>query len=122
MQFARPRKRQPREATVPMINVVFLLLIFFLMTATIAPQDPLDVSPPMATSDPAEPAKALVVAADGTVALGEMRGQAAIDGVVSNGPVTLRVDAGLPGANLAELLARLAALGVGQAQIVTVSP
>jgi len=35
MEFARPRHRRPLEPIVPMINVVFLLLIFFLMSAQI---------------------------------------------------------------------------------------
>ena len=122
MQFARPKRRQPREAIVPMINVVFLLLIFFLMTATIAPPDPLDVSPPLAASDPAERAQALVVSADGTLAFGTARGQAAIVAALSVGPLTIRADAGLPGAELAGILARLADLGAGQVQIVTVTP
>ncbi|MGR3522560.1 MAG: biopolymer transporter ExbD, partial [Paracoccus sp. (in: a-proteobacteria)] len=34
-----------------MINVVFLLLIFFLLTAQIAPAPPFDVTPPDSRSD-----------------------------------------------------------------------
>ena len=50
MRFAPPgaRPRRPRESAVPMINIVFLLLIFFLMTATIAPPAPFAVTPPAA--------------------------------------------------------------------------
>lgn len=37
MQFDLPQRRSRPESVVPMINIVFLLLIFFLMTAQIAP-------------------------------------------------------------------------------------
>lgn len=46
MDFAPPKRRPRAESIVPMINVVFLLLIFFLMTAQIAPPDPFEVAPP----------------------------------------------------------------------------
>ena len=122
MQFAPPRKRQPREAIVPMINVVFLLLIFFLMTATIAPPDPLDVSPPRAAAEATDRAEALSVTADGRLAFGSLRGPAAISAAVDAGAVRLRVDANLPGSDLARLMTRLAAQGARQVQIVTVMP
>ena len=56
MQFPDPPRRKPPESIVPMINVVFLLLIFFLMTAQIAPPDPFEINPPDSAQagDPAE--------------------------------------------------------------------
>ena len=36
MEFSTPRMRRAAEPALPMINVVFLLLIFFLMSAQIA--------------------------------------------------------------------------------------
>jgi biopolymer transport protein ExbD len=115
MQFAPPRRPPPRESIVPMINVVFLLLIFFLMTAEIAPPDPVDVALPLGsgaetTRDP----DTLFAAADGTLALGVVRGDAALAGVAGREQVTLRADARLDGAALAALLRRLAEAGVGR--------
>jgi periplasmic protein TonB len=46
MDFGSPPRRPRAESVVPMINVVFLLLVFFLMTATIAPPDPFASVPP----------------------------------------------------------------------------
>ncbi|NHX27772.1 biopolymer transporter ExbD, partial [Escherichia coli] len=46
MQFPQHPRRDRGENIVPMINVVFLLLIFFLMTAQIGPPAPIDVTPP----------------------------------------------------------------------------
>ncbi|WP_322867174.1 biopolymer transporter ExbD [Aquicoccus sp. G2-2] len=45
MDIPRPVRRPRGEAILPMINVVFLLLIFFLMTAELAPPEPVAVAP-----------------------------------------------------------------------------
>lgn len=45
-----PQRRPLVEATLPLVNVVFLLLIFFMISGTLAPQSPL--APPV--SDMAE--------------------------------------------------------------------
>ena len=39
MNLGQSTRRPARESVVPMINVVFLLLIFFLMSAQIAAQE-----------------------------------------------------------------------------------
>ena len=44
MDFAPPRRRRPAEAIVPMINVVFLLLIFFVVTTSFVKEAGIDVS------------------------------------------------------------------------------
>ncbi|XDA97408.1 biopolymer transporter ExbD [Sulfitobacter sp. LCG007] len=62
----RARARTEREPTVTLINVVFLMLIFFLVAGTIAP--PLDPELNLvrtADLDGAEPAEALVLHPDG---------------------------------------------------------
>ncbi|KAB7615856.1 biopolymer transporter ExbD [Amylibacter sp. SFDW26] len=51
MNFQPPQKRQTSESIIPMINVVFLLLIFFLMTAEITPPEPFEVNLPTAELD-----------------------------------------------------------------------
>jgi biopolymer transport protein ExbD len=48
MDFQTPQRPAKPESIVPMINVVFLLLIFFLMTAQIAPPEPFEVTAPEA--------------------------------------------------------------------------
>jgi biopolymer transport protein ExbD len=110
MQFATPRPKEPRESVVPMINVVFLLLVFLLITAEMTPPPPLDVTPPEALAEPVTPGEVVLhIAADGTLALGPLRGEAALSALPEGGTLTLRADAGLEAAVLAALMPRLAA-------------
>lgn len=119
MDFAPPsRPRAPRESVVPMINVVFLLLIFFLMSAQIAPPDPVDVVPPS------------VVLADGPAPtdlpvlwLGREGTLLTEDGLAPDmgafGPaISLRADADAPAADLARVLRDLASAGVREVTLV----
>jgi len=140
MRIYTPPRRHPPQSIVPMINVVFLLLIFFLMTAQIAPPDPIEVQPP-SVSQPggvAEGEFTLYLGADGALAFRDVTGdeaaiaalQAAKDAYCASGgcsdnvpppPVILRADAELPGATLARLMPRLAQAGFADIQLVTVA-
>lgn len=65
MLLTRPGKRR-REPTITLINIVFLMLIFFLIAGTLAP--PLDPDLTLVSSrdlEGREPPDALVIAADG---------------------------------------------------------
>jgi len=124
MQFAPPRPaRRARENIVPMINVVFLLLIFFLMTAQITPPEPFDVTPPGSTSDaPADAPATLFVSANGTLAFHEVKGDAvfaALANLDKSDPLQIRADATLKAVDLARLLPKLAAIGITQLALVT---
>ena len=124
MRFAAPRRRRPAENIVPMINVVFLLLIFFLMTAQIAPPDPFAVTVPLSDAgDPAQGPAVLYVSAAGDLALGPARGEAVFAALDPATPLLIRADSALPAADLARLLPRLAATGLTEVALVTgVSP
>ncbi len=116
MDFGAPtRPRAGRETIVPMINVVFLLLIFFLMSAQIAPPDPLTVRPPEGQGQgPAEVDEILYISAEGTLALGPLRDEAVFAGLAAapaTAPLAIRADADLPAATFAEVLSQLAAVG-----------
>lgn len=126
MQFATPRMRRASEPALPMINVVFLLLIFFLMSAQISPPPPFDVTPPDAQSDtPAEAERVLYIAADGKLALGQARSEAVWDTLTALADeeaqkrLTLMVDGALAASRLAEVLARLGDLGFETLHLVT---
>ena len=120
MRFSVPTRRARAESIVPMINVVFLLLIFFLMSADLRAPPPVEVRLPDADVALAQlPPGALYAGADGTLAFGPSRGAAALQAAVAEGPVVLRADRDLPGADLARLLARLAALGATEVRLVT---
>lgn len=124
MDFAPPRPRRTRgENIVPMINVVFLLLIFFLMSAQIAPPDPFDVSlPESAAEGDARAPDALYVAADGTLAFGGAEGTQALVALQARHhteALFIRADAALPAMQLAQLLTQLGTLGVTDVYLVT---
>ncbi len=117
----RPR-RASREPVVPMINVVFLLLIFFLMTAQIVPPAPFDMTLPTAEGDEDAGQMALYINANGDIVFETARGDAALTQAAAlpeGTPLRLYADATLPAATLAQVLTRLAALGATQVEIVT---
>ena len=79
MRLPEAPRRPARESIIPMINVVFLLLIFFLMTAEIAPPQPFAVTPPRAsTAAPAARGVTLYISAGGQVGFRDRTGPAAL--------------------------------------------
>ena len=119
MRFAQPRQRRRPESIVAMINVVFLLLIFFMMAARIAPPQPFDVTPPQATSQ-ARPGQSRTVylSEDGALAFGAARGAAVWAALADGaGPVILKADMDMPASMLAKTLARLAGIGIGDVEL-----
>ena len=72
MEFATREKRPVRENVVPLINVVFLLLIFFMLTATLRPPESIEVElPALAATARTEPEEwpVVLLGADGRLAL-----------------------------------------------------
>ena len=71
MRFDPPRRKNDDERILPLINVVFLLLIFFMLTGKLSAIDPIEVAPPVSASDGAVETRDLVVVlgADGQLAL-----------------------------------------------------
>jgi len=124
LDFRPAQRKQRPESIVPMINVVFLLLIFFLMTSQIAPPDPFEIAPPTAAQDsPADPAPALLLSAEGEMAFEETRGAAAIKAFIAaqqqGGPAPqLRADKQTPAATVARLLKTLAEAGLASVDLV----
>ncbi len=124
MRFNPPIRRPLRENVLPMINIVFLLLIFFLMTAQIAPPDPVDITlPDSAATDPLpDQARPAWLGADGVLRVQEATGADALARLADRpGPVTLRADADLPAAALARLLAEMHAAGIVEVNLVTIA-
>lgn len=113
--------RPVRDSVVPMINVAFLLLIFFLMTAVIAPPDPTEVTLPEAAIEAEAVApETLVISANGALVYGQLQGDDVFT-AIPGGSLRIRVDAELDGAVLARIAVRLAENGVTTIQLVTVS-
>lgn len=127
MDFSSPQRRQMGESIVPMINVVFLLLIFFLMTAQITPPDPFDVSPPVAATQ-AEPLSEAVAYVDKTARLhfqgadGEVAFAAIQTASDAQTVLRLRADAALPAKDMAILLRRFASAGLSNVELIVTAP
>jgi len=118
-----------------MINIVFLLLVFFLLTAQIAPPEPFEVTPPEASSDSSAEAEIVVfLSSDGALGFREITGEAVVlaaladllaagacAGVPCSEPplLSVRADARVSAAALAAVLPKFAAIGFREAQIVT---
>lgn len=122
MRIDMPPRRPRGESIIPMINVVFLLLIFFLLTAQIAPSTPFPLTPPDSASDiPAEARDVLFISATGELAWNEARGEAVWDAIAARegqGPVELRADAAADAAALAAHLKRLREVSDAGARLV----
>lgn len=71
MRLPELQRREMGENMIPLINVVFLLLIFFMLAGTLAAPEPLQIRPPAAISDAALESREwmLLLSADGELAL-----------------------------------------------------
>jgi len=72
MRFTRPRQ-PPKgdDAMLPLINIVFLLLIFFMIAGKLGSSDPFEVVPPESQTEemPRAEAPTLLMGSDGSLAL-----------------------------------------------------
>ena len=101
-----------------MINVAFLLLVFFLMTAVLTPVGPLEITVPTAEGKAENAGDVILLGADGTLARGSLRGAAVFDGLEGR-RVQIRADAAASGSVLAQVISQLAASGVEDLRLVT---
>lgn len=115
MDFSDPTSRKDRSSVVPMINIVFLLLIFFLISAAVERVAPFEIDPPESAAElPPTTPDTLFISADGTLAFGEVRGEAVYAALAEQGlaEVVIEADRALPARFLATVLAGLGAQGV----------
>lgn len=91
MQIDLPPSRRPGESILPMINVVFLLLIFFLISARLTPPEPFPVTPPDSVAEgKTEGEIVLFLAADGR--LGFRETESVVLGAAESGGATMSDD------------------------------
>lgn len=117
----RDPRRQAQEAIVPMINVAFLLLIFFLMAAVLSPPDPVEVKLPTAEGGDLQTRDfLLVLSADGSLenSAGEVFHPSRLDGLT----VRLLADRSLPARLLANTILQLEASGAAGITLTTTRP
>lgn len=128
MQLQQPKKAVQQNSQLPLINIVFLMLIFFLLAGTIAPSYELDVAPPSAQQSPSESRQVstVYVSKDGEVSfqngLTDIAGLgAAVAQRPSNSPDTLRVavDQETDGQLLIDVVAQLRGAGINHVYLVT---
>ena len=113
--------RRTRDSTIPLINVVFLMLVFFLIAGTVAP--PLD--PDLELVDTSglegrEPPDALVLHENGTLSFSGTRSDPAA--YMANhglGPVRIVPDRNAPAPRLIEVAGTLRRLGASSVILVT---
>lgn len=75
MKLARPVTRQPPETIVALIDVVFFLLVFFMLIGRMDATAPFDVTPPTAETGADMPAGGITVSVSAS-------GDLAVDGLV----------------------------------------
>lgn len=127
LRIPRSGKRRRSESTIALINIVFLMLIFFLIVGTLAP--PLDGDVNLirtTTSEPVEPPDALVILADGKT---RYRGQAVDLGSFVNDQrsasdedtryLRILADRNLPARTLIEITSALYELGAKRVVLIT---
>lgn len=121
----RARRRKPaREPTIALINIVFLMLVFFLVAGTVAqPLDPELRLVRTAELEGAAPPDALVLHADGRMSHRGTDAASAEAFMAARGDTggTVRVvpDRDLPAARLVEVGAALRAAGAERVLLVT---
>jgi biopolymer transport protein ExbD len=123
------RWRDDEERILPLINVVFLLLIFFMVAGRIAAGDRLPVQPPVSQSNsqPAQRDLTVLVAADGRVALdGEEITVQALGAMVARRveskpgiAVRIKADRAADAAAVVRILGIVQSAGVARAQLLT---
>lgn len=130
MRFEPPRPRNEEERVLPLINVVFLLLIFFMLAGRIAASDPFEVAPPRSASEGAVQRHDMLVLidAEGRLALdGEIMTKAALqeavaDRIAGNRQVRVRLkaDGRAEAAGVVALMQTLRESGVERLKLLTV--
>jgi biopolymer transport protein ExbD len=126
---SQPPERRLDLTVLPMVNIVFLLLIFFMLVGRIGPTGKLDVSPPVSPAGQVESGQSLRVEIDAT-------GDMALDGkridmteiivtltdVLRQDPATqiqLKADAELDANRLIKIMETMRLIGVGKLTLVT---
>ncbi|MDF1628891.1 MAG: biopolymer transporter ExbD [Alcanivoracaceae bacterium] len=114
------------EPVLPLINVVFLLLIFFMVAGRLAPQLPAEVTPPQSETAEGSTSEAirLVVDREGNLywqdapmALADMPDR--LDGISKDRPIQLLTDGDIPIILLRPALAALRDAGITDVLLVT---
>jgi biopolymer transport protein ExbD len=131
MRLKRPEPPGDSEADlIPLINVVFLLLIFFMLAGRLAPTDLIALEPPRSDSHQGARATPLVILIDRTGQMrlnGEPLDDATLAGhvadLLADNPrhIQIKADATLEALRLVDLLEQLRAAGAEEIDLLTMA-
>ncbi len=131
MRLSRPKSGSIGEPITALIDVVFFLLVFFMLIGRMDATSPFEVAPPEARTGQDLPAGGLTVsmAADGALALDGVRMttaelDAALENAVSPAPPRLRINAHRHAQvrNLLPLIARAEGMGYADIALIVTPP
>lgn len=129
MEFAQPRRRRDEEHILPLVNVVFLLLIFFMLAGSLTSTDPVAVEPPHSSAEDSPAPRDLTISlgADEALALdGRIIERDALGSVLAErlagdeaGTVWLKADGAADALAVLAVMEELCAAGVERVQLLT---
>lgn len=129
MKLATPYRHRNREHLGPLVDVVFLLLVFFLLAGHITSPDSLAVKPPESTAEaPVEQGEILILlTADGRVALNDEQVERDSLGPLlkprlaawPNPTIDLKADASVATGEVIHVMRVLRAAGVQRVRLLT---
>ena len=130
MRFQPPRPKSDDERILPLINVVFLLLIFFMLAGKLATIDPIEVTPPRSASEGMIDTRELVIVigANGDLAFdGERTDQTSLKEMVAKRligdtalQVWLKADSGTDSVQVITIREILREAGVERLKLLTI--
>ncbi|RCK18910.1 ExbD/TolR family protein [Thalassospira lucentensis] len=115
-----------QEPMLPLINIVFLLLIFFMIAGSLQKLGPFDVNPPASQTAESQPEDTIVLwfGKAGEVGIDDHKGT--LENLSSflpvdyiGRPVEIRADRETDGVKVVALLKRLQELGIDKVQLMT---
>lgn len=126
MQLRRPDSapRDMEDHILPLINIVFLLLIFFMVAGALTTPQAVDVEPPEAAVEGDEPEqddRTLYITADGALSLGEesVELEGLAEAVGEREEILLRADEAVEGVRVVAVMRALREAGLERVRLVT---
>ena len=122
MRFALYPSRVKKESIIPMVNVIFLLLIFFLMTSSFIIPDPFELDKPYAdSSNKVSTEERLYISKTGKVFISDKVNENAWRYLEKNTPekLLLIADSSFPAKDLLNISEKLKELGIIELNLLT---
>jgi biopolymer transport protein ExbD len=125
MNFSKTSYVSEKENIVPMINIVFLLLIFFLITSSLVPRPGEIIDRPfgLSNSQAKDPNYLFITSSAEIIYLGQT-GEAAWDVIKKNEPalLTLEADRNLAAQKFISLINKLDSMNITQLEMIVNDP